>query len=137
MGRAYELRDRVSERERLSIEASYYYIVTANARKAQQVYELWAQTFPRDFSPHAMLGAIYVSLGEHSKALSEAHEAWRLDPESAIRYVNLAASYLNLNRLDEARTTARNAQAKKLDSPFLHNVLYYDCLLAERCGGHG
>ena len=49
--KAYELRDRVSEREKFYIESHYYQIVTGDLEKARQGYELWAQTYPRDWSP--------------------------------------------------------------------------------------
>jgi predicted Zn-dependent protease/predicted Ser/Thr protein kinase len=121
--KAYELRGRVSEREKFYIEAHYHDQVTGNLEKARQAYELWEQTYSRDDVPRNNLSAIYTGLGQYDKALTEDRETFRLDP-SGLNYLNLVDSYLELNRLDEARATAEEAQAKNLDSPYLHLNLY-------------
>ncbi len=46
--RAFDLRDRVSEREKLTIELHFYLAANGDLQKARQAYELWAQTYPRD-----------------------------------------------------------------------------------------
>jgi len=69
------------------------------------------------------LGLIYDNLGQHDQSLAELREAVHLDP-SGLTYANLMTSYLQLNRLEEARATAEEAQEKKLDSPSLHFFLY-------------
>ena len=62
--RAYELRERVSEPERWYIESHYYENVTGNEENARKVYELWAQTYPRDFRPMPPLVARRRNLGK-------------------------------------------------------------------------
>jgi len=57
--RAYELRGKVTERERLYIEAHYYDSVTGELEKAVRVYEVWQQTYPRDIEPYQNLSGIY------------------------------------------------------------------------------
>jgi tetratricopeptide (TPR) repeat protein/predicted Ser/Thr protein kinase len=123
MRKAYELREHVSEREKLYIESHYYDFVTGNLEMARQAYELWGQTYPRDDIPPTDLGIIYRSLGQYDKALLEAREALRLDPD-ALNYANVVRSYVYLNRLEEARTAAEEAQTKNLDSPRLRLRLY-------------
>ena len=66
--KAYDLREKVSERERFSIEANYYLTATGELEQAAQVYELWQQTYPRDYVPYANLGFIYGGLGNWEKA---------------------------------------------------------------------
>jgi tetratricopeptide (TPR) repeat protein/predicted Ser/Thr protein kinase len=122
--KAYELRERVSEREKFYIESHYYHYVTGDLEKARQAYELWAQTYPRDLVPPNNLGVIYENLGEYDKALAESLEALRLGPGSGASYATLVAHYLYLNRLQEARATADEAQGKNLDSPPLRFKLY-------------
>jgi eukaryotic-like serine/threonine-protein kinase len=117
--RAYELRERVSERERIYIEAKYNSYILGDFEKTRQTYELWAETYPRDNVPRMNLGELYCRLGQYDKALEEAREGIRLE-ENAINYSTLLEVYINLNRLEEAQTTAQEAQAKKLDSPGLH-----------------
>jgi eukaryotic-like serine/threonine-protein kinase len=121
---AYALRERVSEREKFYIESHYYQIVSGDLEKARQVYELWAQIYPRDFVPRTDLWVIYRDdLGQNDKALGEIRESLRLNPNT-LGYSNLVLSYLALNRLGEARSAAEEAQAKKFDSPGLRFSLY-------------
>ena len=69
--RAYELRDRASDREKFFITASYDMQVTGNLEKAQQTCELWARTYPRDIQPHALLGAfVYPTFGKYEKGVA-------------------------------------------------------------------
>ena len=133
--KAYELRERVSEREKFYIESHYYQYVTGDLEKARQAYELWAQAYPRDLVPPNNLSVIYENLGEYDKALAESREALRLDPESGASYANLVAPYLYLNRLQEAKATADEAQAKNLDSPPLRFKLYVLAFLKNDAAG--
>lgn len=122
--KAYELRKRVSERERLEIEAYYDQIATGDLEKARQSYELWAQTYPNNFVPPTNLCIIGAVLGQYDKALHEAGEALRLEPASGNNYENLAFAYFFLGRLEDAEATIADAHAKKLDSPNLHLLTY-------------
>jgi len=122
--KAYELRERASEREKFYIESHYHQLVIGDLEKARQVYELWAQTYPRDYVPPNNLSSVYGVLGQYDKDLVEGHETLRLEPGSGLGYANLVVEYLNLNRLEEARATALEAQAKNLDSPSLRLNLY-------------
>ena len=121
--KAFDLRDRVSEREKFYIESRYYGGVTGNLENARQTDELWSQTYPRDYRSPTMLGGIYATFGQYDKALIEHQKTFQLEP-SAVNYANLAFDYLSLNRLDEARATVEEAEAKKLDSPSLRQSLY-------------
>jgi eukaryotic-like serine/threonine-protein kinase len=132
--KAYELRERVSGMEKFYIESHYYQNATGDLEKARQVYELWAQTYPRDVIPPNNLRVIYGDFGQHDKALAEASETIRLDP-SALGYSNLLGAYLSLNRLEEARATAIEGQAKKFDSPTLHFSLYSLAFLQSDAAG--
>jgi serine/threonine protein kinase len=122
--KAYELRERVSAPENFYIESHYYHLVTGDLVRARQVYELWQQTYQRDDVPSANLGSIHTNLGHYDKALAELLETLRLDPKSGQSYATIVVTYLYLGQLDEAWTLAQEAQAKSLDSPFLHLILY-------------
>ena len=122
--KAFERRDRVSERERFYISAHYYNSVTGEIDKARETYELWKQTYPRDSVPHNNLAVFYNGIGQHEKALAEAQEALRLDPNGPLHYGNVAGSYLNLNRLAEAKAILERQLTQLGDSPDLHFTLY-------------
>jgi tetratricopeptide (TPR) repeat protein len=101
--KAYELRDRVSEREKFAIAADYYSLVTRELDRANQQYELWIHDYPRDVEARGNLAVNYGILGQHEKAAAEEREAVRLDPNNASAYANLSAQYLFLGRFDEAK----------------------------------
>jgi len=120
--KAFEFRDRVSEREKLYIASNYYRDVTGDLEKAFQADQLWAETYPRE--PEAVINFTRISLllGKCDEALSAAQAALRLEP-NAVSYGNLTASYMCLNRFEEAKATAAEAQAHHLDS-LTHLNLY-------------
>jgi len=122
--KAYALRDKVSEREKYRISSLYYQNVTGELEQASQVYELWAKSYPLDSVPPGNLGDLYSQLGQYEKAVTQAQEALRLEP-SIVGYTNLAAYYLALGRLDDARKGIEQAQARNLDGDFLHQEIYY------------
>jgi tetratricopeptide (TPR) repeat protein/predicted Ser/Thr protein kinase len=121
--KAYQLRERVSEREKFYIEGHYSDTVTGDLQKARQVYELWAQTYPRDLIPRANLAMyIYQFLGQYDRGLEEARQVFRLSPDDLYRW-SLVDYYLNLNRFEEARSTAE-ALAKTPNDLYLRRYLY-------------
>jgi DNA-binding winged helix-turn-helix (wHTH) protein/tetratricopeptide (TPR) repeat protein len=122
--KAFELRGRVSEQEKLSIEAAYYWIAIGDLEKARQEYALWEQTYPRDAWPPNDLSLIYGVTGEFGKGLVEAKEALRRDSTFAPRYAILVNAYVNLDRLEEAQSAAEDALRKSYDSPYLRFNLY-------------
>jgi len=122
--KAYELRDRVSERERLGIESRYHLFTTGDLEKARRVLELWAQTYPRELLARNDLGTNYGTLGQYEKGLKATEEAMQLDPGSALATVNLFAAYVEMDRFEDARSLVEEAQTKKVDSPTLRLGLY-------------
>ena len=112
--KAYGLRDKVSEKERLSIEASYYLGVTGEMNKAISAYESWKLTYPRDVEPYINLGVIYRRLGSSEKSLEEHQEALRRAPEIAVIYQNVASDLVSLGRLDEAEAVYKQAEERNL-----------------------
>jgi serine/threonine protein kinase/tetratricopeptide (TPR) repeat protein len=122
--KAFELRDRVSERERLYISAGYYDNVTGELDEYLKTLELWRSTYPRDASPPNNLAVKYNELGRFEKALEAAREASRLNPSSASGYSLSAAALLGLNRLGEAKEIIAQAQAQKLETTAMRRILY-------------
>ncbi len=122
--RAYELRARVSEREKLRISAYYYAFATRELEKAAETYELWVQSYPRDALPHRDLGVNQAVLGQSDKALLEYEEALRLEPDNVTNYSNAFAAYMDLNRLDDAKAVLDAAASRKLDGLTVHSGRY-------------
>jgi eukaryotic-like serine/threonine-protein kinase len=127
--KAYDLRGRVSEREKYAIESFYYDATTGQLEKAEQTYQQWILSYPRDFVPHSNLGNTYILMGQWDKALPEGLEAVRLEPRVAAGYSNLGQIYIALNLLDEASATFQQALKQKLDAGYLRLWMYYLALL--------
>src|SRR6266404_5482287 len=113
---AYELRGKVTERERLFIEAHYYDRVTGELDKAASVWEVMQQTYPREVEPYQNLANIYGPFGNHEKALEKARVVLRLQPDNEENYVSAGYSYIVLNHLDEAEAVFKQAEDRKLES---------------------
>jgi tetratricopeptide (TPR) repeat protein len=125
INKAFELRDRVSERERYRIAGDYYSIGAGDVEKAIQADKLWAQSYPRDDLAPLELGNEYMLLGQWERALSETQESLRLEQNDVVAYGNLGQIFLALNRLDEAKATFRQALVRKLDGWELRLMMYY------------
>jgi Flp pilus assembly protein TadD len=122
--KAFVLRRRASERERLYIEATYYSAALANLTKAIPVYEQWKQSYPRDSGAPNDLGDTFWRLGQYDRALTEEREAVRRDPAAGQRYENLAFAYLYVDQLDKALAVAAEAKAKGIETGHLHCLFY-------------
>jgi serine/threonine protein kinase/tetratricopeptide (TPR) repeat protein len=112
--RAYDLRGKVSERERFDIEAIYYLDATGQLEKAAQTFELKQEAYPRGTLSYINLGYISVALGNYQKALEYAREELRLRPNNETSEANLAYLYTCLNQLDEAETVFKQAEERGL-----------------------
>jgi serine/threonine protein kinase/Tfp pilus assembly protein PilF len=123
--KAYEMRERVSEKERLRISADYYAFVTGELEKEAQTYELWIQSYPRDAVPHGNLGVNFAALGQYEKAVAETQEALHLEPNNVVSYGNLGQIFVALNRLDDAEAMFEQALAHNLDSGSMRWQMYY------------
>src|SRR6266545_1714075 len=123
--KAYPLRDRVSEIEKLKISSFYYFYVTGELEKYIEVLELYKQTYPRDERPYINLSVAYDRVGQWEKSAEEAGEAIRINPHTVAPPGNLARAIMRLNRYDESLAVLNRAfQQLKLDSEHLHTWIY-------------
>jgi eukaryotic-like serine/threonine-protein kinase len=123
--RAYELRDRVSEREKFEILANYYGGVTGEWELQIKQLEMWKQTYPRDWEPLNLLCNKFTLVGPFERAVTEGHAATDLNPKQARAYVNLAVAFMGQNRFDEAIKILHQAAEQKLESANMHQRLYH------------
>jgi eukaryotic-like serine/threonine-protein kinase len=121
--KAYDLRDRVSDRERYRISAFYYQYVTGELEKAVEAYELWAKSYPRDSIPHGNLGLLYSTFAQYDKAVAETQEQLRIEP-TLPGYGNLASDYIQLNRIKDSQDVLQQAQANGFDGFIIRSNLY-------------
>jgi len=121
--KAYELRDRVSEREKYRIASMYYGDVTGETEQASQVYEMWAKSYPQDAVPRLNLGVIASELGQYDKAAQALLDGQKVGG-SAISYGDLADCYLALDQMANAEATVKEAQKNNLEGDILHWIIY-------------
>lgn len=121
--KAYQLRDRVTERERFFIDSSYY-ISTGELSKETEVYEQWKQAYPRDRLPYEELAYCYGYLGQYDRAVAGYRKALELDPGDVVNYVDLASTYITLDRLDEADGVLRELQRRNFEHEYVPLLSY-------------
>ena len=121
---AFEHRDEVTERERLIITYQYYDRVTGELQKSIATLLLWEQAYPRDYRPSNVLAVIYARMGQYERAVENAREARRRNPDHPFPYSNLAHALRGLNQFDEARTVAEEAAARGIETLPTRRLLY-------------
>jgi eukaryotic-like serine/threonine-protein kinase len=117
--RAFDLRDRVSEHERLFVAGDYYHYVLQDWERTRESAELWMRTYPRDNTPHNMLGLVYAQEGRLDDALREYAQCVEMGG-SAVTKSNLARTFARLGRVDEAKTVIRKELALNASNMGLH-----------------
>jgi eukaryotic-like serine/threonine-protein kinase len=122
--RAYELRDRVSERERITISATFFRYITGEIDKRVETTLLLTQTYPQDLYGHHLHGNSLVIAGDYEQAAEAYRAALRLDADNSLSRANLSLSLIGLNRFDEAQEIIEEGLARHLDSPNFRNRLY-------------
>jgi len=126
--KAFELRERASEREKFYITGKYY-DGTGQMQQAIQALELYVQTYPSDSSPRINLAVEYQILGDFDKGLTNSLEGVRLEPDSWYGYVNAGYSYAALGRFDEAKAVLNTGLQKTNNAVLMHASLYYVALV--------
>jgi eukaryotic-like serine/threonine-protein kinase len=123
--KAFDLRDRVSERERLYISEKYYNYVTGEMDKAIEVMQTSSRMYPNDFIPHNNLALYYIFFGRYEEALKEALEGVRLSPNIAGVRENLITSFVGLERFDEAEQANKELESISPDYSTAHSNNYF------------
>ena len=123
--KAYELRARVSDRERLYLESHYEQYATGNLAAARKILETWADTYPHDGDPGANLLKLYLTTGEYERALPlESTPVKGIPLAPGLHASRLATTLLFLNRVSEAKAVLLDAVAHHIDAPVHHYFLY-------------
>ena len=123
--KAYELRDRVSDREKFFITAYYDGRGTGNQEKAEQTCEQWAQVYPREWNAHAFLaGFIYPVLGRYERAADEGRKVIELAPDTHEGYFIAGRNSLYLGRLADAEDMLRRASERKMEDALFSRLRF-------------
>ena len=124
LSKAFALRDRASEREKLHITSMYYMAGTGELDKAIETFREWEENYPRDEIAYTNLGSLYAIEGKIDQGTEQTREAQRLNPDNVIAAENMVAFLVSLNRFDEARQVYQQTITRKMDDDTLHVVLY-------------
>jgi len=122
--KAFDLSGQVSEKEKLYIRAHYYADSQKDMEQGIKEYQLWAETYPRDWGPWLNIANAYTQLGQYAPAIAAGEQALRLDPSRGISYSVLARAYLRVNRFADAKATALRAVAIGKDPYGLHATMF-------------
>jgi tetratricopeptide (TPR) repeat protein len=122
--KAFSLRDKVSERERLYIDSRYYGYVTGELDKTMAISERWHQEYPRDSIPVQDMGLGYASMGRYEEAYARSKEAFGLEPTSPPLTAQASIGAVTLNRLDEAKATLQEMKNRGLEDRYSVYVRY-------------
>jgi serine/threonine protein kinase/tetratricopeptide (TPR) repeat protein len=120
--KAYDLRERVSERERLYISEKYFNYVTGEVDKAVETLQTWSKLYPDDFVPHNNLSINYKLMGHHEDALKESLEASRLSPNNTSARANVISNFIALGRFDEAEQALEELRKINPEQPVVHGT---------------
>ena len=112
--KAFDLRERASEMEKLLIAGNYYGMVPRDLDKALETLELLNRTYPHDAVSHNELASVYNSLGEYEKGAEQARESLRLMPSAPV-YGVLETALFRMNRFAEAKQTIEQAMARHFE----------------------
>ena len=121
--RAFDLSGRVSEKERLYIRAHYYCDDQRDVRQGLRNYQMWAETYPRDWGPWLDMADGYAQLGHYPEAVAAAEHALKLDSSRGVIYGVLAQAYMHMGRYSDAQSIARQAISLGKDPKMLHATL--------------
>jgi eukaryotic-like serine/threonine-protein kinase len=128
MTKAYQLRDRASEREKLYIDSHYSDFVTGDVLATRNAYETWARTYPNDEVPPGNLCVLYSQLGNLPEALASVRKAMTLVTDG-VNYANLVHAYVTLNQFDEAKATIKESETRQIEAPYMYLDAYYIALI--------
>ena len=134
VAKAFELRDRTSEYERLYITA-YYYFNSGQVEKTIGAWELMKQTYPRDEPSHVNVAVTYQQIGRYEKSVENCLEAIRLEPDTLNCYLISAQSYARLGRFDNSDALLAQAQQRNIRGSRLYLALAHSALVRGDAAG--
>jgi len=133
--RAFDLRDRVSERERYLISWRYYRDAMQDWAQALDLARAWTDAYPRDAFAFNARGLAAELHGLRTEAEAALRKAIELDPSFVPPKTNLGENLLRQNKLEEAKAHVTAALAAGIDHQTLHRVGYLAALLQDDAAG--
>jgi len=122
--KAYDLRDRTTERERLGIEIAYHAYGEYDYEATIRSMQVFNQIYPNDAGNWGNLCNMYTQLGDYPAAITAGEQSYRIDPHLGVGMTILARAYKRANRFEDAKRIASAAIAEGRDHWGLHSILF-------------
>jgi serine/threonine protein kinase/tetratricopeptide (TPR) repeat protein len=122
--KAFALKDKGSDRERLYITGVYDNYTLGDLNKAIEAFRVYDQSYPNDFRASGNLSLAYLLMGQYEKTVREARQSVRLNPGISAWHVTLGTALIGLNRFREAKDTFGRALGMGLHDLRMHCALY-------------
>ena len=120
---AFARRNRAGERERFYIDGRHCVVEYAPGFQDDcfmSAHEVWKRMYPLDWLPYSNLAAAYVSRGLYAKALENALEAVRLNPNQGFGYAHVVDAYMGVNQFAEAARVIESVNARQVFEDVMH-----------------
>jgi len=130
MERSYELRDRMSERERMRCEANYNESTTGDLHRTIDALRQWQASPYAESTAFGNCGSAYATLGQWDKALAMGVKSFEMEP-TGIMAGNVVLAQLALGLTESARRTIEDALARGWDAFYLHLEGYQEAFLRD------
>jgi len=121
--KAFDLRERTSERERLNIETTYDYLGLGDLEATARSLKLYLDIYPDSAGNWGNLCNVYTELGQYGPAIGAGEKAWQIDSNSGFVADALARAYERANRFDDAKRVA-HAVAAESSNWGTHSTLF-------------
>jgi len=128
MRKAFDLRDRATERERVRIEAGYHTMVSGDLFRGIDAHRTWENVYPKDVTAAINLTNVCMLVGQWDKAVAAAMRAYSRE-QDMISVSNLAICLFATGRHEEASAAIAGAFARGQDAFVLHLDAYHGAYL--------
>jgi tetratricopeptide (TPR) repeat protein/tRNA A-37 threonylcarbamoyl transferase component Bud32 len=138
--KAFEFRDRLTERERYLVTAAYHSVVTGDRDQTISAYRTVLDLFPDDTYALNNLGVIYSELRDDERAADLYARALAVDGTMRLHYSNLASALDNQEKFDSAATVIQRFEGRFPGNPevaiahIFHAVTQKDYVTTEELG---
>ena len=122
--KAYDLRDRTNERERLNTEIAYHYFGDFDMEAAARSLNLYLDIYPNDAGNWGNLCNLYTQLGQYTEAIRACEAGVRRDQHSGFLAEVYSRALKRANRFEEAKAVASKSVAEGHDRWGTHSILY-------------
>lgn len=133
--RAFDLRERTTDREKLYITTKYYSFATGETQRAIDAYQIWSEVYPHDIIPVNNMAGQYILIGQPEKAVPLARKAVQMDPTLGLPYAMLELAYLQSGNYTSLQQLCNDLQLGAMDGAGFHLPCYKDAFVLNDAAG--